>query len=98
MKSYVLSVIGNAVQDDDRQGNQTQSGKQSQFPFQQIRQIDDKVSRCKFHIVILLHKETHDQTAGDNRSDLSGYIDAHRMHQQEILIVLLQSHLVDDSS
>ena len=35
----------------------------------------------------LLHKEAHDQTTGNDRCDLSGDIDTHRMHKQEVLIV-----------
>ena len=39
--------------------------------------------------------QRQDQAAGDNGGDLAGNVDADGMHQQEILVVLLQAQLVD---
>lgn len=41
------------------------------------------------------HRE--DQSARDDRGDLSGDIDADRVHEQEVLVVLLQTQLVDNA-
>ena len=85
------------VQDDSRQGDDPESEEETDFPFQDIDQVVYKIDRCKSH-VILLHKEAHDQSARDDGSDLTGDVDTHRVHQQEVLIVFLKSHLVDDAS
>lgn len=41
-------------------------------------------------------KQGQDHAAGNDRGNLAGDIDPHRVHQQEVLVVLGQPHLVDD--
>ena len=48
----------------------------------------------KLNSIVLTSYQCQDQAACDNGSDLSGNVDADGVHQQEILIVLLQAHLM----
>ena len=48
-------------------------------------------------LYITVH-QGQDQAAGDDRCDLARDIDADRVHEQEILVVLGQTHLVDNTA
>ena len=46
----------------------------------------------------LLQEEVEHETAGDDRGDLSGDVDADGVHQEEVFGILLASHVVDDTT
>ena len=48
-------------------------------------------------LYITVH-QGQDQAAGDDRCDLARDIDADRVHEQEILVILGQTHLVDNTA
>ena len=49
-------------------------------------------------LLLLSTEQSKDQTAGDDGRNLTGNVDADGMHEQEVLVVFLQAHFVNDSS
>ena len=64
-----------------------------------ILEVGNKIHRIKLHTIYLpLTEEIENHTACDNGSDLTGNVNADRVHEQEVLGVFFKSHFVNDTS
>ena len=62
--------------------------------------IIKKCSRIEIHkyCLLTLQEEIQDQPAGYNRSNLSRYINAYRLHQQIVLLIFCLSQFVHNAA
>ena len=89
-------LAGDIVQQHGDENNHADYHEDSQHTEPHIRKIINKCPGVESHIrVPPLHEEVQDQAARDNGSDLTGYVDARRLHDQDVSGILLQGQLLN---
>ena len=97
---FAALVGENLVKGEGYAPNSADDDENAQHSNAHIAEVVNKIHRVDIHCVLLLelHKEVEDETACDNRCDLTRYVYADRLHKKEVLGVFLKSHFVYDTT